>query len=89
MKSNKNFRRLSEPGLQIYLFFMILFALGALYFKEYLLAAAEGAVGFLLPPIEKEQLFGGIDADGVLPRKTFSMGHAREKRYYLEARKIR
>ena len=53
------------------------------------LAAAEGAVGFLLPPIEKEQLFGGIDADGVLPRKTFSMGHAREKRYYLEARKIR
>ncbi|MBO5555721.1 MAG: DUF1015 family protein, partial [Oscillospiraceae bacterium] len=53
------------------------------------LAAAEGAIGFLLPAIGKEQLFGGIDRDGVLPRKTFSMGHAREKRYYLEARKIR
>ena len=48
MKSNKNFRRLSEPGLQIYLFFMILFALGALYFKEYLLAAAEGGVILVL-----------------------------------------
>ena len=28
-------------------------------------------------------------ADGVLPRKTFSMGHSREKRYYLEGRKIK
>ncbi len=47
------------------------------------------SIGFLLPPMEKGQLFPGIIADGVLPRKTFSMGHAREKRYYLEARKIR
>ncbi len=52
------------------------------------LAARPGAVGFLLPAIGKEQLFRGIIADGVLPRKTFSMGHAVEKRYYLEARKI-
>lgn len=53
------------------------------------LAAQENSVGFILPPIEKGQLFRGIISDGVLPRKTFSMGHAEEKRYYIEARKIR
>lgn len=53
------------------------------------LAEAEDAIGFLLPPIEKWQLFRGVMADGSLPRKTFSMGHSREKRYYLEGRKIR
>lgn len=53
------------------------------------LAAQENSVGFILPPIEKSQLFRGIISDGVLPRKTFSMGHAEEKRYYIEARKIR
>jgi len=53
------------------------------------LAAAEDAVGFLLPPMEKHSLFRGVIADGVLPRKTFYMGHAREKRYYLEGRKIK
>jgi len=37
----------------------------------------------------KEELFPAIRADGSLPRKTFSMGHAEDKRYYLEARKIR
>ena len=52
------------------------------------LAAKESSVGFLLPNIEKNQFFRGIVIDGVLPRKTFSMGHAQEKRYYLEARKI-
>lgn len=53
------------------------------------LAAAENAVGFLLPPMAKHSLFRGVIAGGVLPRKTFSMGHAREKRYYLEGRKIK
>ncbi len=53
------------------------------------LSATEDAVGFLLPAMEKEELFPAIAAGGVLPRKTFSMGAAREKRYYLEARKIR
>ena len=53
------------------------------------LAQQENAVGFLLPTMEKSQLFRGVIADGVLPRKTFSMGHAREKRYYLEGRAIR
>ena len=53
------------------------------------LAAQDQSIGFLLPNMEKSQLFRGVIADGVLPRKTFSMGHAREKRYYLEGRKIR
>ena len=52
------------------------------------LGSREGAVSFLLPAIPKGDLFRGIAMDGVLPRKTFSMGHAREKRYYLEARRI-
>ena len=52
------------------------------------LAAAEGALGFLVPGIEKNAFFKSIVTDGILPRKTFSMGHAQEKRYYLEARKI-
>ncbi|MBE6981924.1 MAG: DUF1015 domain-containing protein [Ruminococcaceae bacterium] len=53
------------------------------------LSAQPDAIGFCLPAMDKGSLFPGIAADGVLPRKTFSMGHAREKRYYLEARKIR
>lgn len=52
------------------------------------LAQRADAVGFLLPPMEKGQLFDGVVKDGSLPRKTFSMGHACEKRYYLEARRI-
>ena len=52
------------------------------------LADHDNTVGFLLPAMEKRQLFPSVIADGVLPRKTFSMGHSREKRYYLEARMI-
>ncbi len=52
-------------------------------------AKRDNAIGFLLPAMEKSQLFRGVIADGVLPRKTFSMGHSREKRYYLEGRKIK
>lgn len=48
----------------------------------------EGACGILLPPFEKDDLFKGVYLGGVLPRKTFSMGHAEEKRYYLESRRI-
>lgn len=47
------------------------------------------AVGFLLPNMGKEELFPTVLHDGVLPRKTFSMGHAHDKRFYLEARRIR
>ena len=49
----------------------------------------QGGVGFLLPPFEKSDLFKGIVMGGVLPRKTFSMGHAEEKRYYIECRRIK
>ncbi|MBQ3548696.1 MAG: DUF1015 domain-containing protein [Oscillospiraceae bacterium] len=53
------------------------------------LGAKAGNMGFLLPAMGKEQLFKTVMADGVLPRKTFSMGHAQDKRYYIEARAIR
>ncbi len=53
------------------------------------LARRQGCVAFLLPAMEKDQLFRGVIAEGALPRKTFSMGHAQEKRYYLEARKLK
>ena len=52
------------------------------------LAADGKKIGFVLPDMGKEQLFPTVIADGALPRKTFSMGHARDKRYYVEARKI-
>ena len=52
------------------------------------LGSKPGNMGFLLPAMGKEQLFKTVMADGVLPRKTFSMGHAQDKRYYIEARKI-
>ena len=53
------------------------------------LAAEESSIGFILPVMEKQELFPGVMAGGVLPRKTFSMGHACEKRYYIEGRTIR
>lgn len=52
-----------------------------------MLAAEQDTVGLILPGIEKEGLFPGILQGGVLPRKTFSMGQAREKRYYLEGKR--
>lgn len=48
-----------------------------------------GCMGFYLPAMSKHDLFRTVILDGVLPRKTFSMGEAEEKRYYLECRKIR
>lgn len=50
--------------------------------------AERGATGILLPAMDKSRFFDVIIRDGILPRKTFSMGEAHEKRYYLEARKI-
>lgn len=46
-------------------------------------------IGFILPVMGKDQLFPTVAKDGALPRKTFSMGEASEKRYYLEARRIK
>ena len=52
------------------------------------LARAPGHIGFALQPMDKRQLFPYVIRHGSLPRKTFSMGHAREKRYYIEAKEI-
>ena len=52
------------------------------------LSKEPNSIGFELPTIDKNKFFKGIIEDGVFPRKTFSTGHAQEKRYYLEARKI-
>lgn len=48
-----------------------------------------GNIGIILPEVSKETFFESILRDRAFPRKTFSIGHANEKRYYLEARKIR
>ncbi len=53
------------------------------------LAQSPDSIGFLLPDMDKNLLFSGVEKDGVLPRKTFSTGHAEDKRYYMECRKIR
>ncbi len=52
------------------------------------LAEKENAAGLLMPCLNKNGFFGYIAENGALPRKTFSMGEANEKRYYTEARKI-
>ena len=52
------------------------------------LSKKENSIGFLLPDMGKEELFPTVIVDGALPRKTFSMGHAEDKRFYVEARKI-
>lgn len=52
------------------------------------LGAKPGNCGFYLPAMEKNQLFRTVILDGALPRKTFSMGEAYEKRFYMEGRKI-
>ncbi len=52
------------------------------------LSAQDGNAGFTLPAMDKFMLFPAVAADGALPRKTFSMGEANEKRYYIETRYI-
>lgn len=52
------------------------------------LSMQEQSVGFILESMEKDDLFKTVILDGALPRKTFSMGEACDKRFYLEARKI-
>lgn len=53
------------------------------------MGSEEGNVGILFEAMPKEELFRTVILDGALPRKTFSMGHSYDKRYYLEARKIK
>jgi hypothetical protein len=52
------------------------------------LGGGTGSAGFYLPAMDKSELFKTVILDGALPRKTFSMGEASEKRFYLEARKL-
>ncbi len=53
------------------------------------LGSEKGNIGIFLPAIDKATFFETIIKDGALPRKTFSMGEADEKRYYMECRKIK
>ncbi len=53
------------------------------------LSMKEDSLGFILPGMKKSELFPTVIIDGALPRKTFSMGHAHDKRFYLECRKIK
>lgn len=53
------------------------------------LGSQPGNIGFFLPSMDKRDLFKTVILDGALPRKTFSMGEADEKRFYLECRRIR
>ena len=53
------------------------------------LGSKKNNVGFIFEPMSKNDLFKTVILDGSLPRKTFSMGHSNDKRFYLEARKIK
>ena len=53
------------------------------------LSRKDNAIGFLFSGMSKSELFKTVIFDGALPRKTFSMGHAEDKRYYMECRKIK
>ena len=53
------------------------------------LAQKENTVGIIFDGMAKDMLYKTVIYDGALPRKTFSMGHAEDKRYYIECRKIR
>ena len=53
------------------------------------LGSKDGNVGIIFDAMEKGDLFKTVILDGALPRKTFSMGHSHDKRYYLESRKIK
>ncbi len=55
----------------------------------YRLGAEKGNAGFILPVISKDSFFPTVICDGALPRKTFSMGDAWDKRFYLESRIIK
>lgn len=53
------------------------------------LSGAENSIGFILPSMKKSELFETVIHDGALPRKTFSMGEAHDKKFYLECKKIK
>lgn len=49
----------------------------------------DNTIGFLFDGMKKDELFSAVEADGSLPRKTFSMGHADDKRFYMECRRLK
>jgi len=53
------------------------------------LGSGERCLGLILPAMNKSDFFDTVSMSGVFPRKSFSVGHAEDKRYYLECRKIR
>ncbi len=53
------------------------------------LSKKEHSLAIYLPGMDKSDLFATVEKDGVFPKKSFSIGHARDKRYYLECRKIK
>jgi hypothetical protein len=53
------------------------------------LAAEEGNLSVLMPAFDKRELFRTVLTEGVFPKKSFSIGHARDKRYYLECSNIK
>ncbi|HOA31635.1 MAG TPA: DUF1015 domain-containing protein [Clostridia bacterium] len=53
------------------------------------LGTRKGNIGFIFPNLDKRDFFTSIVKNGPMPRKTFSLGEANEKRYYLECRKIK
>ena len=61
------------------------FMFGKVMHNEYLCTKL---IRLILPDMDKSQLFPTVIKDGALPRKTFSMGHAEDKRFYIEARRI-
>ena len=52
------------------------------------ISASPDTAGFLFDGMKKDELFDAVKKDGALPRKTFSMGHADDKRFYLECRRL-
>jgi uncharacterized protein (DUF1015 family) len=53
------------------------------------LSEGRDCIGFLLPAMDKSDFFATVSAGGMFPKKSFSIGHARDKRYYLECRRIK
>ena len=53
------------------------------------LAGKENSAGIMLPRLEKNELFASVMQSGPFPKKSFSIGHGQDKRYYLECRRIK
>lgn len=84
--ASEAFHRFLDPWMEQGTFSEIDYIHGDDVLRE--LSAKEGNIGFYLPPVNKSTFFSFISSRGPMPRKTFSIGEAEEKRYYLECRKL-